>query len=181
MRIRSSMTLLSLVAAAACSGGLEGAHATLPAVGSALPTFSYAGLDSDTVTSASLQGAPTVIALWSSTCPASREALSAIVALHAELAAEGVRVVLLANDTTVAALTAMRADFGAVPVAFAAGALQEVFSHTRLGPWRRVLGMPAFLVVDRASIVRYRQVGIEQSPLDRLVELRRQVELARRT
>ena len=175
------MTILSLLTAAACSGGLEGAHATLPAIGTSLPAFSYAGLDSGTVASASLHGSPTVLALWSSTCPASREALSAIVALHTELAAKGIRVVLLANDTTVAALSAMRADFGAVPVAFAAGALQEVFSHTRLGPWRRALGMPAFLVLDRASIVRYRQVGIEQSSADRLVELRRQVDLVMRT
>ncbi len=169
-----------MMTTAACSGGLEGARETLPAIGSMLPAFSYAGLDSGTVASASLRGSPSVIALWSSTCPASREALSAIVALHTALAADGLRVVLLTNDTTVAALTAMRADFGAVPVAFAAGALQEVFSHTRLGPWRRALGMPAFLVLDRASIVRYRQVGIEQSPADRLVELRRQVELVQR-
>ena len=175
MRIRSSMTILSLITAAACSGGLEGAHATLPAIGSTLPAFSYAGLDSGRMTSVALHGAPTVLALWSSTCPASREALSAIVALHTELAADGVRVVLLSNDTTVAALAAMRADFGAVPVAYAAGALKEVFSQTRLGPWRRVLGLPAFLVVDRAAVVRYRQVGIEQSPADRLVEVRRQV------
>jgi AhpC/TSA family len=174
------MTLLSLLTAAACSGGLEGAHATLPAIGAAVPEFSYAGLDAGTVSSASLRGAPSVIALWSSTCPASRDALSAIVALHAALAEDGIRVVLLANDTTVAALRAMRADFGAVPVALAAGALQEVFSHTRLGPWRRALGLPAFLVLDRASIVRYRQVGVEQSPVDRLVEVRRQVDLARR-
>jgi thiol-disulfide isomerase/thioredoxin len=176
------MTILSLVTAAACSGGLEGAHATLPAIGSTLPAFSYAGLDSGAVvTSTSLQGAPTVIALWSSTCPASRDALSAIVALHAQLASDGIRVVILANDTTVSALTAMRADFGAVPVAFAAGALQEVFSLTRLGPWRRALGMPAFLVLDRGSIVRYRQVGIEQAAVDRLVELRRQVARVQRT
>ncbi len=175
------MTLLSLVTAAACSGGLEGAQATLPAIGSTVPAFAYAGLDAGTVTSASLHGAPTVVALWSSTCPASREALSAIVALHTELAADGIRVVLLANDTTMAALSALRADFGAVPVAFAAGALQAVFSQTRLGPWRRALGLPAFLVLDRASIVRYRQVGIEQSAVDQLVELRRQVARVRGT
>ena len=59
--------------------------------------------------------------------------------------------------------------------------LQAVFSQTRLGPWRRALGLPAFLVLDRASIVRYRQVGIEQSAVDQLVELRRQVARVRGT
>ena len=150
MRIRSRMTILSLVTAAACSRGLEGAQATLPAIGTSLPAFSYAGLDSGTVASASLHGSPTVVALWSSTCPALREALIAIVAFHTELAAKGICVVVLANDTTVAALSSMRVDFGAVPVAFAAGALQEDFSHTRLGPWRRALGLPSFLMLDRA-------------------------------
>ena len=61
------MTILSLVTAAVCSRGLESAQATLPAIGTPLPAFSYAGLDSGTVPSASLHGSPTVVALWSST------------------------------------------------------------------------------------------------------------------
>ena len=174
------MTILSLVVAAACSGGLEGARATLPAIGSVAPAFSYARVDSGTLASATLYGSPAVIALWSSTCSASREALGAIVALHTELAPRGVQVVLLADDESRGALQAMQPAFGSLPVAHAADALKESFSQTRLGSWRRDLGLPAFLVVDSVSLVRYRQVGIEQSLPDRLVELRRQVEIVLR-
>ena len=172
--------MISLLVAAACSGGLEGARATLPAIGSVVPSFSYARLDAGTLVSASLHGAPAVVALWSSRCSASREALGAIVALQTELAPRGVHVVLLADDASLAALTMMRADFAALTVAHAAGALKEAFSQTRLGPWRRELGLPAFLVLDRASVVRYRQVGIEQSAGDRLIELRQQVDVVLR-
>lgn len=170
------MTLISHVMAAACSGGLDGALATLPAIGTALPSFSYPALDTGTVSSASLLGSPAVVALWSSTCSASREALGAIVALHAELAPRGVRVVLLADDVTLGTLRIMQGDFAALTVAHAASALKQSFSHTRLGPWRRELGLPSFLVVDRTAVVRYRQVGIEQSASVRLVEVRRQID-----
>ena len=172
--------MISLVMAAACSGGLEGARATLPAIGSVIPACSYARLDAGTLASATLHGSPAVVALWSSTCSASRDAFGAIAALQAELAPRGVHVVLLADDRGLGSLTTMRTDFAALTVALAAGALKETFSQTRLGPWRRELGLPAFLVLDRASVVRYRQVGIEQSAGDRLIELRRQLDIVLR-
>ena len=172
--------MISLVVAAACSGGLEGARATLPSIGSVVPEFSYARLDTGTLTSSTLHGSPAVVALWSSTCSASREALGAIVALQAELAPRGVHVVLLADDVSLAPLTMMRADFAALTVGHAAGALKHAFSQTRLGPWRRELGLPAFLVLDQASVVRYRQVGIEQTASDRLIALRQQIDVVLR-
>ncbi len=135
------MTLISLVVAAACSGGLEGAQAALPAIGSVVPSFSYPTLDTGTMSSAALLGSPAVIALWSSTCSASREALGAIVALESELALRGVRVVLLADDVSPGTLRTMQNDFASLTVAHAAGALKESFSHTRLGPWRSDLGL----------------------------------------
>ena len=177
MRHRAGVSLLSAVAAAACSGGLEGARATLPSVGSSVPAFTYVRIDTGTVSSTALRGAPTVIALWSSTCSASREALGAILSLQAEFVLRGVRVILLADDPEIDALLSLGSAFGPLPVGHAAGQLKETFSQTRLGPWRRGLGLPSFLVLDRNATVRYTQVGIEQSVDARLGALKRQLEL----
>ena len=98
VRTRSSFAPLSSLMAMACSRGIDGEYQTLPPIGSAVPPSSYPGLSSETVTSASLQGAPAVIALWSSTCGASRDALASIRTLAADYGSRGVRVVLLADD-----------------------------------------------------------------------------------
>jgi len=177
MRHYIGLPVVSLLTAVACSGGIDGARATLPALGSRAPAFAYPRTDAGTLGSTELLGAPAVLALWSSTCSASLEALSAIVALQAELAPLGVKVILLADDAELGTLAHLQSTFGALPVGHAAGKLKDVWSQTHLGPWRRGLGLPSFLVLDRASTVRYTQVGIEQARDARLAALRRQVDL----
>ena len=87
------------------------------------------------------------------------------------------KVILLADDAELGTLAHLQSTFGALPVGYAAGKLKDVWSQTHLGPWRRGLGLPSFLLLDRASTVRYTQVGIEQALDARLATLRRQVDL----
>ncbi len=176
IELRASFALLSALFAVGCSRGRDAALQTLPAVGSAVPPFSYPGLFADTVTSASLHNQPAVVAFWSSTCPASREALAAIQSLAAAYAGRGVRVVLLADDADAMTLPSTLQGVGDLRVGVAAGTLRATFSQTHLGPWRRALPLPSFLVVNGDGRIVYRWVGIERAVEHRLSFVRAQLD-----
>jgi len=65
---------------------------------------------------------------------------------------------------------------GVLRVGVAAGTLRTVFSQTTVGPWRRALPLPSFLVVDPHGRIVDRHVGIEQAVAHRLKRVRAQLD-----
>ena len=161
---------------AACQRTLEESEEALPAVGSALPVFSLPELDGRRVNNRDLRGQPSVIALWSSTCGASRAALAGIAALHREYANRGLRVLVLADDTSALTVQAVLDSAGLrVPVALASGTIDQLFAPGKRWPWQKGVALPSFLVVDAAGVVKRRVIGIEQDPARRMGRVRQSV------
>lgn len=172
---RAHAGLLALaVTVASCSPSLQEVYDVLPAIGDPVPEFEYTGIDGSAVTPESLRGKPAVIALWSTTCSASREALASLGALHAEYAGEGARVVILAEDSDASAVsTVLAASKVQVPVALASGTLQDTFTHDQsVFPWRQAFALPTILVLNRDGKVVLRQLGVERDSTSRLKRVR---------
>ena len=171
-----STILLLLVSVLGCQRSMQQAEDALPAVGALLPTFVLTQLDGRRVTVADLRGRPSVVALWSSTCGASRAALASIAALHREFAARGLQVLVLADDSEAEVVRAVLDSAAlSVPVALAGGQLDHLFAPSKRWPWQKGVALPSFLVIDSAGVVRGRMVGIEQDPAHRLQRVRRAV------
>jgi thiol-disulfide isomerase/thioredoxin len=162
-----------------CNPTANDIYEALPSIGSALPGFRYVALDGSVLTPASLLGKPTVIALWSTTCPSSRLALASIASLDAEYAARGARVVILADDRDAATVAA---TIGHVRepkfVALAANTLIGTFfaQHQSMLPWRKAFAFPTFLVLDTTGRIVYKQIGVERDASQRLAGVRGQVD-----
>lgn len=175
MRLIGFAALIVVASSLACkSPTVDDIYAVLPPSGSQVPAFRYPMLDGTTVTPGSLNGSPAVIALWSTTCSASRLALKSIAALQASYASTGVHVVILANDRDSAVVASVFARNGIqTPAALAAGTLADTFTHGQsLLPWRKTFPLPTFLLLDGTGRVVYRQFGIERDSASRLVSIR---------
>jgi thiol-disulfide isomerase/thioredoxin len=174
MRLLRFAGLIVSFALFGCKPTPNDIYNALPSLGGPVPAFHYVALDGSVLTSASLLGKPTVIALWSTTCSASRLALASIAALNAEYAGRGVRVVILADDrdsaTVAATLARVREPLF---VALAANSLMDTFTHGQsVLPWRKAFALPTFLVLNAGGKIVYRQIGIEQDSSQRLARVR---------
>ncbi len=169
--MRFAALTLSL-ASLGCKPTQTDIYDALPSIGSSVPAFSYTAMDGSVLAPAALLGRPTVIALWSTTCSVSRQALASIIAMEKEYAPRGAHVVILADDRDAAAVAA---TLGHAPVvaAIGAGSLMRTFTHDQsVLPWRKAFALPTFLVVDRDGRIAYRQVGIERDASQRLGHVR---------
>ncbi len=170
------MKLLLLLATLGCQRSMQEAEAALPAVGAVLPSFSLNLLDDRRITQVDLLGEPGVIALWSTTCGASRAALAGIAALHRDYADRGLHVLVLADDSSADVVRAVLDSAGLdVPVALAAGQLDALFATSKRWPWQKGVALPSFLVVDGSGVVRRRVVGVERDPAARMRRVRQAV------
>lgn len=174
MRRRSAPLLAAALLAAGCTPTVDDVYAALPAEGAPVPAFRYAALDGAVLDPAALRGRPAVVALWSSSCSASRRALEAIGAAHAAYAPRGAGVVLLADDGDRARVEPLLARSGGrVPVALTGETLMDTFTHGQsILPWRKAFALPTFLVLDTQGRVVYRQIGIEAEPSQQLGRVR---------
>lgn len=155
-----------LALSSGCDDRPLAAYAALPAPGAPVPEFALPALAGDSVRSAALRGAPTVLALWSTDCGASRLALQAIGRLHDRYATQGVHVVLLADDDDPVRLrTILDSARIALPTAWAAGTLRRRFDRSRQATertqYRVAFALPSFLVLDGEGAVVARTAGVE--------------------
>ncbi|MGE0438991.1 MAG: TlpA family protein disulfide reductase [Gemmatimonadales bacterium] len=167
---------LVLLSVFGCNRGLQGAYDRLPPEGARLPPFEFPSLDGTTLTSSALTGRPVVLALWSTTCGASRQALAAILTLRAEYEPRGIDVILVADDRDPSTVTDVLSSVeGQVPTVLASGAIARVFGQTSRWPWQG-LALPSFLVLDANGVVRRRVVGVEADSTKRLDRVRHAVD-----
>ena len=132
----------------------------LPDVGQPVPAFDLPALDGTRMTSASLAGKPTLIALWSSDCGASRQALQAVASIEKDYASRGVRVLVLADDGDVKQLRAvMDAAKVKLAVAYASGSLDDIFDADR-HLWEKTFALPSFLILDEKGRVAAKDFGV---------------------
>ena len=162
------------LSALACKPNSDDFYDALPAVGTSVPAFRYATTGGAMLDPAALRGRPAVIALWASTCSASRLALESLGALHREYASRGAAVIILAEDHKRAAVDSlMAAAHATAPVALAGETLMATFTHDQsVLPWRKAFALPTFLVLDADGRVVYRQIGVEQDAAHRLTRVR---------
>lgn len=172
-----ALALIGICFAIGCSSGPEAWYAALPPEGAPIPAFTFRSLSEGRVSDQTVRGAPTVIALWASYCPASREAVQAMEQLRIAYASHGVHVLVLADDSSAAPVRRLL-DSAAVhfPVALARGQLEATFSPHALLPWRRTFALPSFLVLDPAGRVVHRAVGITREPAERLESVRNKLD-----
>lgn len=179
--MRSTLIALALLipgVVTGCRRGLEAAYAALPPEGAPVPAFSFPALGAGQASDQALRGAPAVLALWSSGCMASREAMQAIEQLRIAYASRGVRVLVLADDRTSVPVQRLL-DSAAIkfPVGIAGGQLDATFARASRLPWRRRIALPSFLVLDATGRVVHRAVGIELEPSMRLENVRRVLDM----
>jgi peroxiredoxin len=138
----------------------------LPRPGEPVPAFAFALRDGARFASSDLRGRPTVLFLWSTHCPTSRQAIAEYRQLR-DRYADRAAIVLLSDDATdaeLALLPAVLADSGiGGPVALAHGTLATVFDRSRTAPERDTARvefvLPAYVVLDSTGIVRTRSRG----------------------
>lgn len=175
--------LAATVFLAACDG--RPYHERLPAAGMAVPAFDLPLVDGGRATGAQLAGAPTLIALWSSSCSASRLALRALDEVQRDYAARGVRVLVVADDGDRAHLRAFMDSVGVdLPVALAAGEVNDLFDVSRR-PWDRSFGLPSWVVVGADGRVAETTMGVPQEEVEndrvRLAHVREALDRVLRT
>ena len=140
------------------------ATSALPFVGELLPPFEAQLLSGAAVNADSLVGSPYVIAIWSTDCPGSRNALRAMQHLYDTLNERGVRFLILATDTNRVALEGFIAEQDLrLPVAQISLEQLRGFVRSRRvteeDPYRIIFSKPSFLVSDAETIILARQGG----------------------
>jgi hypothetical protein len=155
-RLASMLVLLATTALVACDRRPINPTAALPAPGSRVPDFtfpSHGGTDS--VRSAALAGAPTVLALWSTHCPYQKPWVASLDSLAHEYGPRGVRVIVLADDAPGVVLDSVLAGAAwrsvVTQIGVADGKLAALFDRSRDAPERareRVeFVLPSFLLI----------------------------------
>lgn len=145
------------------------AEAALPAVGTAAPGFDVPRLEGGRVALDSLLGRPVLLALWSTGCVRSREAVAVVDRLHRRFRDRGVTTVLLADDADRALVRrvlqqdGLTVENGGVVVGLTNGRLRSLFDRASdvlgdpaLAPYRVEFVAPGFLLLDRAGVIRRR-------------------------
>lgn len=135
-----------------------------PIVGRLAPAFDLQTLDAQRVSLAGFRGSPLVINFWASWCIPCREEAPMLTAADKEFGPQGLRIIgIVYQDTVENARDFMRRYGQTYP------GLVDPEGRTAID--YGVLGIPETFFVDRAGIVRSRQVGALT-----VDDLRRQVE-----
>lgn len=143
-------------------------YLALPPIGTRVPAFHYTLATGGALSPAALEGAPTVLVLWSTWCSASRRVLSAVESLHSEYGPRGVNVVILAADS-LATLQRFRERVPVRSMLASASDLTTRFDFSATAPERdsvrMAFALPSVLVLDKAVVVVSRN-GLSPSSFD---------------
>ena len=134
----------------------------LPAVGSPLPSFQFQTVAGNNVSPASLLGAPAVLVLWSTTCPASVQALQGVQQLYADYHNRGVHVLIVADDEEARIRTFADSARLDVPIAVADGRAYLLGDPSARMSLTATMGLPSVLVTDTQGRVVLRTLGVAQ-------------------
>lgn len=155
------------------------AEAALPRVGTTAPGFDVPHLGGGRLSLDALQGRPVLLALWSTGCVRSREAVAVIDSLHRRYRARGVTTVLLADDADSALVRRVLRQHGlevadaptvsgalaesTVVVGLTNGRLRAMFDRASdasgdpaVEAYRVEFVAPGFLLVDATGVIRRR-------------------------
>ena len=163
-----AMLMFGVVGLSACDKRPINASAALPARGTQVPAFAFAGPGgSDSVRSTDLRGAPAVLALWSTHCPYQGPWVAAFDSLARAYGQRGVRFVVLADDAPGQVLDSVLAHApwptAVAEVGVASGRLAGLFDRSRSAPERATdrvaFVLPSFLLLGRDGHVVRRAFG----------------------
>lgn len=164
MRIAAAFLALTLVSS--CDRAPIDATAALPTIGAQLPKFDVPSYtDSTRLSTASIRGAPALVALWSVHCPFQGPAMAGFDSLRQAYGDRGVQFVLLADDARGAELdSTLRAASwwdATVRTGVADGRLTALFDRSRdvESAARVEFVLPSFLLVDADGRVVQRAFG----------------------
>ena len=154
----------ALVACFGCNDRPIAATEALPGVGERTPTFAFTGSKGELISDSSLLGQPSVLVLWSTHCPTSRETLQDVKTVLAHVSALEVPIVMLASDAEAGVVESVLAASGvSLPFAAIGTHVQELFDRSATAPERNTLRVeyvePYFVVLDADGRVAYRQWG----------------------
>lgn len=154
------------VAAAGCDRRPIDAVLALPRPGELLPPFAFRLLGrTDSVSPSALRGHPAVVAIWRTTCQASRESVRSLEDIAHRYRSAGVSVVILSADDKAGRLQAFVDSAGLdIPVALMGShEARRLFDRSRLAPRRQqywiLMALPSFLVVDTGGRIAMRAAG----------------------
>ena len=140
------------------------AFEALPPPGTPAPQFEAPLVHADTLVSGkSLLGAPSVVALWSTTCRGSRESLARLRELNETYKMRGVRFLILAADPSISRLSTF-VDSAHVEIPMAHAPDLEAFDFSDQASdtdeYRVLFALPSFLVLDSRGVVVARSGGM---------------------
>ena len=145
------LALLTGLTLSACE---RGATPRAPALGAPAPAFTAMTLDGEPVALSSLAGSVVVLNVWATWCIPCREEIPQLEALHREFADKGLKTIGVSIDA--AGMGADIRDFAAEK-----GMTYPIW----LDPDHQfslkflTVGVPETFVIDRAGVIRYKQIG----------------------
>lgn len=169
LRIMAVATLLFGIAGlSACDKRSINATAALPAPGTPAPAFVFPRHSgSDSLRSTDLQGAPAVLALWSTHCPYQAPWVASFDSLARAYGPRGIRFVVLADDAPGKALDSVLARSpwrsAVADIGVASGRLAGLFDGSRAAPEKATdrveFVLPSFLLLGPDGHVVRRAFG----------------------
>lgn len=170
----AGVVIFTVLSAARCNGSDDlrpvAAYLALPPPGSEPPLFSFPTPTlADTLTPTAVRGTPTVLALWSTTCSASRLAYEGIESLAEEYGGDLVDVVIVADDGADRLREFADSAKPRSILAAADGRLMETFERAApaTDEYRVKFALPSFLILDSAGTVAARHAGVSFRPRER--------------
>ena len=160
--------MFGIVGLSACDKRPIDASDALPAPGTQVPAFAFAGPGgSDSVRSTDLQGAPAVLALWSTHCPYQTPWVASFDSLARAYGPRGVRFVVLADDAPGRVLDSVLARSpwrsAVADIGVASGRLAGLFDGSRAAPEKATdrvqFVLPSFLLLGPDGHVVGRAFG----------------------
>ena len=147
--MRSLACALLAASIVACGGDVD-----TVAVGAPAPAYGAPTLAGDTVTLASLRGAPVLLNVWATWCHPCQEEMPDLETIHEEFADRGLRVVGISID--------QQRDADEIERFLAEHAIRFMILHdatSTVSHTFRTVGVPETFLIDADGVLRHRWIG----------------------